>query len=226
MSKPIGLTIIVRHQLLGECLAHALASHQDMDIEGIVLNVRDTIFTLRSNKSDVALIDATIPDDLILEIIKMINLELPDVKQIVFGLADADDRILNCIEAGAKGYISMDASLADLISSIRAACQGEVICSPRLAYQVFSRIAQLAPRKSNGLILELLNLTPREIEILRLIADGLSNKQIAEKLNLSFYTVKNHVHNILEKLRLTNRSELVHFALLKGLVKSNDYSIG
>jgi DNA-binding NarL/FixJ family response regulator len=226
MSKPIRLTIIVRHQLLGECLAHSLATQQDIDIEGIVLNVRDTIFTLRSNKSDIALMDATIPDDLILEIIKMINLELPDVKQIVFGLDDADDRILNCIEAGAKGYISMDASLADLISSIRAACQGEVICSPRLAYQVFSRIAQLAPRKSNRIILELLNLTPREIEILRLIADGLSNKQIAEKLNLSFYTVKNHVHNILEKLRLTNRSELVHFALLKGLVKSNGHLIG
>lgn len=226
MSEPIRLTIIVRYQLLGECLAHALASQQDIDIEAIVLNVRDTIFTLRSNKSDVALMDVAIPDDLMLEIIKMISLELPDVKLIVFGLGDADDRILNCIEAGAKGYISMDASLADLITSIRAACQGEVICSPRLAYQVFSRIAQLAPRRSNRIILDLLNLTPREIEILRLIADGISNKQIAEKLNLSFYTVKNHVHNILEKLRLSNRSELVHYALLKGLVRSNDHSIG
>jgi DNA-binding NarL/FixJ family response regulator len=224
MSQPIHLTIIARHLLLGECLAHALSGQQGLIISGVVVEIRDSIFDLKSKEVDVALIDVTIPDDLTFDMIKLINLELPEVKLIVFGLADDDDRILNCIEAGAKGYISRDASLVDLISSIQAACQGEVICSPRLAYQVFSRIAELAPREYNSLTPELLNLTPREIEILRLIADGLGNKQIAEKLNLSFYTVKNHVHNILEKLCLSNRSELVHFALLKGLVRASDCS--
>jgi len=132
-----------------------------------------------------------------------------------FAITDAAEQtVFEFIEAGASGYTLKQSSLNDLLDAIEIVYRGEAVCSPRVAYSVFARIAQLA--QSNSTHNENSStLTIREEEILQLIVKGLTNKQIADKLYISFPTVKNHVHNILEKLGIRSRAEAVNYALRK-----------
>lgn len=137
----------------------------------------------------------------------------PELKTIVIGVPDTDEAILSCIEGeGAAGYVLMDASLDDLMNNIHAVMKGETLCSPRIASLVFGRMSTLVRQvgvktsPGNGT-----SLTRREAEIVRLIDDGLSNKEIAVRLHIEVSTVKNHVHNILDKLQLHNRHSAVKY---------------
>ena len=132
---------------------------------------------------------------------------ISSIKRIVIGVPDSDEDILSCIEVeGAAGYVLMDASLDDLLQNIRAVMRGESLCSPRIAGLAFGRMSALAREnevKANSNYDTCL--TRREAEIVRLIDEGLSNKEIANRLHIEVSTVKNHVHNILDKLHLHNR---------------------
>ena len=132
---------------------------------------------------------------------------ISSIKRIVIGVPDSDEDILSCIEVeGAAGYLVMDASLDDLLQNIRAVMRGESLCSPRIAGLAFGRMSALAREnevKANSNYDTCL--TRREAEIVRLIDEGLSNKEIANRLHIEVSTVKNHVHNILDKLHLHNR---------------------
>lgn len=137
------------------------------------------------------------------------------IKTIVIGVPDKEEDILACIEGeGAAGYLLQDASLDDLVSNINAVMRGEALCSPRIASLAFGRMSTLARQTgvsrpsmtSNGTCL-----TRREAEIVRLIDDGLSNKEIAVRLHIEVSTVKNHIHNILDKLQLHNRYSAVKY---------------
>jgi DNA-binding NarL/FixJ family response regulator len=131
-----------------------------------------------------------------------------DLKTIVVGVPDMEEDILACIERdGAAAYLLMESSLSDLIGTIQAVMNGETVCSPRIASLAFQRMAMLArqisvvqPQSCNGP-----SLTRRESEVCRLIDDGLSNKEIAVRLHIEVSTVKNHIHNILDKLNVSNR---------------------
>ena len=130
------------------------------------------------------------------------------LKTIVIGVPDTENDILACIERdGAAAYLLLESSLSDLIGNIQAVMNGETLCSPRIASLAFQRMTMLArqipvvqPRSCNGT-----SLTRREGEICRLIDDGLSNKEIAVRLHIEVSTVKNHVHNILDKLKVQSR---------------------
>lgn len=134
------------------------------------------------------------------------------VKTIVLGVPDTEDEILACIEReGAAGYLLMDASLDDLLMNIRAVINGETLCSPKIAGLAFNRMSALARQVEIVRTEHGKGLTRRETEIVRLIDEGLSNKEIATRLNIGVSTVKNHVHNILDKLQLHNRHSAVKF---------------
>ena len=134
------------------------------------------------------------------------------IRTIVIGVPDKEEDILACIEGvGAAGYLLMDARLDDLLNNIHAVMRGETLCSPRVANLAFNpvptpaqRIDTGQPGTNNGTCL-----TRRETEIVSLIEAGLSNKEIAVRLNIEVSTVKNHVHNILDKLQLHNRYSAV-----------------
>jgi len=129
------------------------------------------------------------------------------------------DEIMACIESGASGYVLKEASFDYLVDTIRSVHCGESFCSPQMTASLFSRIAELAdermPSKSHGSI----KLTARELEIINLIAEGLSNKEISQRLFIETQTVKNHIHNILDKLQLHNRLEAVQYARERNLLK-------
>ncbi len=134
----------------------------------------------------------------------------------MIGLSESESDVIACIEAGAAGYLPQEASLEYLQQSIRAVAAGEAICSPKVAAQLFSRVAEAADvRELRGM---LSNLTRREVEIIPLLEERLSNKEIAVQLQIEVQTVKNHIHNILEKLQLDGRREVARYAREWGLL--------
>jgi len=127
------------------------------------------------------------------------------VNVVAYGVDDSEEAVLACFEAGAAGYVPLDGGLDDLANAIRAALHDELLCSPRIAAALRRRIAlspteRVEPQTHPAL-------TPREREIVDLIDQGLSNKEIARRLSLSVLTVKNHVHNVLEKLQVRRRGQ-------------------
>jgi len=136
----------------------------------------------------------------------------PDLKRIIVGVPDTEEDILSCIEEdGAAGYLLLDGSLDELIINLHAVMNGETLCSPRVASLAFRRMSALARRSSIVPEQQRMCLTRREAEIAKLIDDGLSNKEIAIRLRIEVSTVKNHVHNILDKLQLHNRHSAVKY---------------
>ncbi|MEJ2053248.1 MAG: response regulator transcription factor [Calditrichaceae bacterium] len=209
MKKMINVFIADDNRLLREGLASMLVEIEDIKVAGMAASGSQALIQIKKLLPDVALIDIGMPDKDGLDVTQILHNELPGVKVIILGMPDLTDEIMACIEAGAVGYVLKEASFEYLVESIRSVQRGESFCSPRMAASLFSRIAELAgerfPESS-------VKLTSREVEVINKIADGLSNKEIAGKLFIEEQTVKNHVHNILDKLQLHNRLEAVQYA--------------
>jgi two-component system nitrate/nitrite response regulator NarL len=213
VSQAIRMLIVDDHRLCAECLSMALSATEGFGVVGISETGEEAFKHIALYQPD-AVVLAYHLEQLVFKLINRITIQFPKVKVIVYGVAEADPGLLRCIEAGASGYILQDASFETLRFTIERVLQGDTICSPRVAYSVFARLAELAS-EGRELQATATALTSREIEILHLIAEGLSNKEIAVRLALSVSTVKNHVHNILEKLKLQTRLQAVEYAYEK-----------
>jgi DNA-binding NarL/FixJ family response regulator len=209
-----------------ECLAMALAEQGCVAAIEQAAGPTEALDKARMSHPDVVLIGMHLPDNSALALTYQISLEQPRSKLIILGLPEEEQIILEFIEAGASGYILKGGTLEDLRKTIQVVSRGEAVCSPRIAYSMFSRVAELAQTHRDHGQSEPIILTAREEEILQLIANGLSNKQIADRLFISLYTVKNHVHNILEKLQVRHRTEAVHRALVRGILKERHSAVG
>jgi DNA-binding NarL/FixJ family response regulator len=141
------------------------------------------------------------------EAVGLVTRALPDLKVVALAVQDAERDVVRCVEAGACGFVTRDASVDDLVAAVESAACGEAICSPRIAGSLVRRLATLAAQ--NQPTPAWFRLTRRELEIVRLMGDGLSNKEIASRLQIELPTVKNHVHNVFEKLDVHRRSEVV-----------------
>jgi len=216
MDKPIHIFIADDNRLLREGLVSMLSEQEDIIVLGSAASGRKALAQIKELRPEVALIDIGMPEKDGIEVTQALHRDMPEVKVIILGMPDLTDEILACIEAGAAGYVLKEASFDSLVETIRSAQRGESFCSPRMAASLFSRVAELAgeqiPQSS-------VKLTPREVQIINQIADGLSNKEIAQKLSIEVQTVKNHIHNILDKLQLHNRLEAVQYARERKLLK-------
>jgi DNA-binding NarL/FixJ family response regulator len=128
------------------------------------------------------------------------------VKVVALAVSERDPEVAALAEAGISGYVRREASVDELVATLRAALRGEVLCSPRVAASLVRRVATLAANAAPEPVLN--RLTMRERQIINLIREGLSNKQIARRLSIEVTTVKNHVHNILHKVNLSTRAEV------------------
>jgi DNA-binding NarL/FixJ family response regulator len=150
-----------------------------------------------------------------IEVTRILHREMPHIGIIFCTVFEDDEFVFAGLQAGGRGYIVKDDDPETMLRAIRAVAHGESLLGPTIAQKVIRQFSAL-PGNQTPLVD---NLTPREIEVLKLIADGLSNKEIAEALVLSEKTVKNHINNIFSKLHVFDRSQAMLYAIRKGLVK-------
>lgn len=158
--------------------------------------------SLESAAPDVALID--VPPDDVCAVALALRAAYPAARLIALGVAETEEEVIRCAEAGISGYSEPDGCTEDLVAVIDGVARDELVCPPRIAGRLMRHVAALAGGKRD---VRLVRLTAREREIVELISEGLANKEIASRLCLELPTVKSHVHNILEKLEVRNRTE-------------------
>ena len=214
----IRVALLHSNQLFRESLGCCLAQVESISVTHTASRLEEIGEVLRSHR----------PDLLILEF-GLLHREGADnaaricafslkVKTLVIEVPDTESDILYCIETGgASGYLLHNASVGDLVNNIKAIMQGETLCSPRIASLTFCRMSRFAHQRGNVRATNGIGLTRRELEIVALIENGLSNKDIAVRLQIGVSTVKNHVHNILDKLHMHDRHSAVKSAKEQGL---------
>ena len=160
--------------------------------------------------ADLVLIDCTIGFQTTCELTRQITEDHGYARVVVLGIdEDSEGRVADLVEAGATAYVLKKAAPRDLVAIARLASAGQVSCSPRVAFEVFQRLTELSRKHSTSLWIRGLQLSPREVEILEMLAASMDNHEIGRRLFLSTPTVKNHVHRILSKMNVRNRVEAV-----------------
>lgn len=210
------ILIVDDHILFREGLTGLLRSQQDMEVIGECGTVHEAVEQAQQLKPQVVLMDFSLPDGTGLDATRSILRDLPQTQIIFLTVHDNDERLIAAIRAGAKGYLLKNLSVNKLLASLRALERGEAAISRTAMAKVMEEFAQSTPAASNSPS-PLIGLTSREIEVLKELADGITNQEIASRLFISENTVKNHIHNILDKLSLNNRREAIDFARKNGL---------
>lgn len=160
-------------------------------------------------KPNIILLDLSLTEKDSFELVNLLKNEFPDIKVIVMDLVPMQEDILKYVEAGVSGFIMKNDSMSEFLKTIRAVHAGEKILPPTAAGSLFSQIMDYGLKEmGHKKMIQSVRMTNREKEIVQLIAEGLANKEIAFKLNLSIYTVKSHVHNILDKMALNSRVQI------------------
>lgn len=208
-ERPIRILLVNEIRSMGNVIAAALEDEPDIKIVGIVTSPEEALEIVKANAVDVALVSTRLPERGAIKLTSAISESAPATKVLALGLTEEKKRVLRYVEAGATGYILKDDSLDDLIETVRAAQDGKVFVSPQIAAAMMERLSDLAQMFSDveNSVTDEAGLTPRELEVLGLIGEGLTNQQIAEQLVIEVGTVKNHVHSILEKLDVSSRGE-------------------
>jgi RNA polymerase sigma factor (sigma-70 family) len=219
MKDTINVVIVCPNRLLRESLSLELSQQTCMTVVHSVAEVIHLPCEVLKGRPNVIIIDFSSLKRNRLGNTQRFRDQYPEAKLLVIGLSESESDLLECIEAGALGCLSMEASLKDLHNHIQAVASGGALCSPTVAKFLFTVVTENAVEREKLRALTLTQLTRREREVIVLIEEGLSNKEIAGHLNIEMQTVKNHVHNILEKLQLCNRREAAKYAREEGLIR-------
>jgi DNA-binding NarL/FixJ family response regulator len=198
-----GVFIITPTRLYGDGLRTALERRPDVDVVGLATDAATALPRIRARPPAIVLVDVASTDGV--ACVRALARARLGARVVALAVADREDDIMECAEAGIAGYVTRDGSLADLVATLESVARGETVCSPRVAARLLRRVASLAAARLPAADEAL---TAREREVAALVADGLSNKEIAQRLCIELPTVKNHVHNILEKLQVTRRAQV------------------
>lgn len=211
--EEIKVLPVIEVRLIANILTDILEVEPDITVVGYSTSPEGGLKILQEQRVDVAVVSVTLPGQSALRLIHAIVDISPATKVLALGLSDEAGDVLRYIEAGAAGYILKDSSLSDLVEIVRSMQRGEAQVSARMAGAMIERLSSLAKMFStveHG-ITEGVRLTPREREVLQCISKGCTNQEIAALLLVEIGTVKNHVHNILEKLNVSNREEAASY---------------
>jgi len=217
--KKIRLLLIEDNRLLHDGIIAMLAKQQDFIIVSASGNNKNTIKKLGQIKPDIILLDLGLRSRNSLTIVEVVKKDFPDAKVIVMDLAPIPGDVNLFVKAGASGFILKDASPDDFLETIRAVAEGAKILPPNFTDSLFSEIVDRALKRGKVKLKEAVRMTKREREVIALIGDGLSNKEIGQKLHVSNFTIKSHIHNIMEKLALHTRLEVANYSYSAGTLK-------
>ena len=199
-----------------------LQGQPDLEIMASLENSAEAVLKARELKPHVVLINVNLGDQNSLSLAAALSEQVPGTKLVAMGLAPTQEKVLDFVQVGASGFILEDATLSGFLSTIRFVAEGKKVLPPPLTGSLFSQIVDRVEGISKLRTGDSVRMTRREREVIELIGVGLSNKEIAQRLHLTVYTVKSHVHNILEKLALRSRLEIASYVHAKGTAKSNN----
>jgi two-component system, NarL family, response regulator LiaR len=213
-KEPIRVLIADDHAVVRRGLQALIASEPGMEVVGEAEDGIEAVSKVRTLEPDVILMDLVMPRKDGLAAIVEIKQEHPDAKILVLTSFAEDDKVFPAIKSGALGYLLKDSSPHELLQAIRDVHRGESSLHPTIARKLIHEISQ-----PSNLPLAEEPLTEREVEVIRLLAQGLSNEEIGERLFIAGRTVRTHVSNILAKLHLANRTQAALYALREGIVR-------
>jgi DNA-binding NarL/FixJ family response regulator len=215
-GRPLRLVVVDDHPMWREAVARDL-SEAGFDVVGTAATGQEALVRSRATRPDLLVLDLQIPEPTGVEVTEALTGEDPDLRVLILSASGEQADVLDAVKAGATGYLVKSASRAELVDAVRRVAAGDTVFTPGLAGLVLGEYRRLSEAPADPGGTETPRLTDRETEVLRLVAKGLSYKQIADRLVLSHRTVQNHVQNTLRKLQLHNRVQLVRYAIEQGL---------
>jgi two-component system, NarL family, nitrate/nitrite response regulator NarL len=204
-GEPIGILVVSDVRLYRESLVRTLARRRRLRVAGSAHTPAQALMLARSGIPSVLLIDARFPAGS--SLVRDLAQVAPDIRTVVLGISESVCDVIAWAEAGVSGYLAPDARVDELVTAVERVAHGETVCTPEVAAALARHVAALSRRSDPGES----RLTRRETQIISLIDRGLSNKEIARDLGIEISTVKNHLHNVFEKLRVRRRAEAAAF---------------
>lgn len=211
MNK-IRLLLIEDNRLLRDGIMSILKPHKDIIVLAASGDGANTLLKIQQLKPNIVLLDLGLRSQNSLHVVEIVKKDFPKAKIIVMDLAPVQADVLQYVKAGANGFILKDASLNDFLVTIRAVADGSTVLPPLLVNSLFSQIVELAIKEGDITLKEAVQMTKREREVISLLGEGMSNREIGQNIKISTYTVKSHIHNIMEKLALHTRLELANYS--------------
>jgi DNA-binding NarL/FixJ family response regulator len=215
-TETLRVLLVDDHDLFRTGLRNLL-EEQTVQVVGEAADGAQAIRMVRELAPDVVVMDLNMPGMSGVEATRQVTTLAPLTRVVVLTISDQDDDVMNAILAGACGYLMKDSSIQDLMQGIKAASVGESLISPHIAAKVLQRMRATGTNEADAAMIRS-ELSDREIEVLKLIANGKDNAQIAADLHISPKTVKNHISNILMKLQIDNRIQAAVYAVKSGIV--------
>jgi DNA-binding NarL/FixJ family response regulator len=209
----ISVAIIDDSRLVRDALAAML--NQLPDVRAVAWATADPAFVAEATPT-VLLLDVGLPDQDSLSVAVALKQRSPDMKVIMMDLIPVHEEIVEFVNAGVSGFVLKDATFDEFVGTIRSVAAGEKVLPPRMTESLFSQIAKEAGDRRGERVLDDVRMTRREHEVIVLIGEGLSNKEIAQRLNIATHTVKSHVRNVMEKLALHTRLQIAAYSHKEG----------
>jgi DNA-binding NarL/FixJ family response regulator len=217
-QEPIRVLIVDDHALFRRGLQMVLEGELDIEVAGEATDGDEAVDRAEATTPDVVLMDVRMPKRSGIEATRMIKEILPSTQILMLTISDEEADLYEAIKAGAAGYLLKEISIDEVSNAVRAVHQGQSLISPSMASKLLNEFASMVKRQDERTQLPGPRLTDRELEVLKLVAKGLNNRDIGQELFISENTVKNHVRNILEKLHLHSRMEAVVYAVREKLL--------
>ena len=212
MAKSIRVLVIEDNRLLRDGLAALLDAQPDFKVVGAAEGPDAGLLRVQETKPHVVLVDASLRNHSSRRLVESVRKTAPEARVIVMDLLPVEEDVVEFVKAGATGFVAKGARIDDLVTTVRSVAGGAKVVLPPLTGALFSYIAKRAVGRGAPAATDAVRMSRREREVIDLIAEGLSNKEIARRLHIATDTVKSHVHNILEKLALHNRLQIAAHA--------------